>query len=183
MACSPTHTDGAHTPGGALDGLVDDVEMAHTLGWVPWMVEPLLLMAMYWWSPCRWWWSLAWWWCPYKCWYDDGGHVVCTEMFGSWILAQALGVPCEALAHEWRSHSTAANNEEYRLPMNLSKTKGFGGMVWEILQQNTSETYDKGTTKTWLFVWIYVWDGLVTIPRRPYVLFLAIQDGFPRGLS
>ena len=47
MACSPTHTDGAHTLGGALDGFVDDVEMAHTLGWVPWMVELLLLMAMY----------------------------------------------------------------------------------------------------------------------------------------
>ena len=46
MAYSPTDTDGAHTPGGALDGLVDDVEMAHTLGWVPWMVEPLLLMVM-----------------------------------------------------------------------------------------------------------------------------------------
>ena len=30
---------------------------------------------------------------------DDGGHVVCTEMFGLWILAQALGAPCEALAH------------------------------------------------------------------------------------
>ena len=31
MAYSPTHTDGAHTPGGALDGLVDDVEMAPLL--------------------------------------------------------------------------------------------------------------------------------------------------------
>ena len=32
---APTHTDGAHTLGGALDGFVDDVEMAHTLGWSP----------------------------------------------------------------------------------------------------------------------------------------------------
>ena len=27
--------NGAHTLGGALDGFVDDVEMAHTLGWNP----------------------------------------------------------------------------------------------------------------------------------------------------
>ena len=40
--------DGGHASrADALDGFVDDVEMAHTLGWVPWMVEPLLLMAMY----------------------------------------------------------------------------------------------------------------------------------------
>ena len=43
---------------------------------------------------------------------DDGGHVVCTEMFGSWILAQALGVPCEALAHVLLSLGTLTKPQE-----------------------------------------------------------------------
>ena len=32
---TPTHTDGAHTLGRALDGFAYDVEMGHTLGWSP----------------------------------------------------------------------------------------------------------------------------------------------------
>ena len=43
---------------------------------------------------------------------DDGGHVVCTEMFGSWILAQAFGVPCEALSHVLLSLGTLTKPQE-----------------------------------------------------------------------